>query len=226
MDCSPPVSLTMDFSRQEYWSGLPFPSPGDLPNLEMEPESPALQSYSLPSEPPGKLRWSPAVRETWVQSLGWEDPLEEGMATHSSILGWRRPWSEEPGGVQHMGSQRDGHNWAIVVSVSVNSSHRPCATHILLPPSYLPALWALNSESPPLWGSPRLSPHQVGSGAPSSPECCASFCDSAPHTSLDLFKPHKSHSFRVGVQRNQHLFQHKRGVWGCCWTAWSPWSPE
>ena len=39
----------------------------------------------------------PAVRETWVRSLGWEDPLEEGMATHSSILAWRIPWTEEPG---------------------------------------------------------------------------------------------------------------------------------
>ena len=45
----------------------------------------------------------PAVRETWVQALGWEDPLEEGMATHSSILTWRIPWTEEPGGLQFMG---------------------------------------------------------------------------------------------------------------------------
>ena len=40
----------------------------------------------------------PAVQETWVQSLGWEDPLEKGMTTHSSILAWRIPWTEEPGG--------------------------------------------------------------------------------------------------------------------------------
>ena len=45
----------------------------------------------------------PAVRETWVQSLGWEDPLEKGMATHSSILAWRIPWTEEPGELQSMG---------------------------------------------------------------------------------------------------------------------------
>ena len=44
----------------------------------------------------------PAVWETWVQSLGWEDSLEEGMATHSSILVWRFPWTEEPGGLQSM----------------------------------------------------------------------------------------------------------------------------
>ena len=52
----------------------------------------------------------PAMPETWVRSLGWEDPLEEGMATHSSILAWRIPWTEEPGGLQSMGSQRVGHN--------------------------------------------------------------------------------------------------------------------
>ena len=59
----------------------------------------------------------PAVQETWVQSLGWEYPLEKGMATHSSILAWRIPWTEEPGGLQSMGSQRIGHDW------STNSFH-------------------------------------------------------------------------------------------------------
>jgi len=48
----------------------------------------------------------PAMLETRVQSLGQEDPLEKGMATHSSILVWRIPWTEEPGGLQSMGSQR------------------------------------------------------------------------------------------------------------------------
>ena len=51
-----------------------------------------------------------ATQETWVQSLGWEDPLEEGMATHSSVLAGRIPWSEEPGGLQSMASQRVGHD--------------------------------------------------------------------------------------------------------------------
>ena len=45
------------------------------------------------------------MRETWIQSLDWEDPLETGMATHSSILAWRIQWTEEPGGLQSMGSQ-------------------------------------------------------------------------------------------------------------------------
>ena len=50
------------------------------------------------------------LRENQIQSLGWEDPLEKGMATHSTILAWRIPWTEEPGGLQSMGSQRVGHN--------------------------------------------------------------------------------------------------------------------
>ena len=53
-----------------------------------------------------------AMQETQVRSLGWEDPLEEGMATHSSILAWRVPWIEEPGGLQSMGSQRVRHEAA------------------------------------------------------------------------------------------------------------------
>ena len=52
----------------------------------------------------------PVMQETWVQSLGWEDPLEKEMAAHSSILAWRIPWTEEPGGLQSMGSQRVGHD--------------------------------------------------------------------------------------------------------------------
>ena len=54
MDCSQPGSSVHGFSRQEYWSGLPFPSAGDLPNPAIKPKSPALQADSLPAEPPGK----------------------------------------------------------------------------------------------------------------------------------------------------------------------------
>ena len=100
IDCSQ-VPLSMGFSRQESWSGLPFPSAGELPDLGIKPGSPALQPDSLPYELPEKLdvpfikktslvaqlvKNPPAMRETWIQSLGWEDPLEKGMATHSRIL--------------------------------------------------------------------------------------------------------------------------------------------
>ena len=52
----------------------------------------------------------PEMHETPVRSVGWEDPLEEGMAAHSSITAWRIPWTEEPGGLQSMGWQRAGHD--------------------------------------------------------------------------------------------------------------------
>ena len=52
----------------------------------------------------------PAIWKTWLRSLGWEDPLEEGMATHSIILAWRIPWTEEPGRLQSTGLQRVGHD--------------------------------------------------------------------------------------------------------------------
>ena len=52
----------------------------------------------------------PVMQEAWVQSLGQEDPLEKEMATHSSILAWRIPWTEDPGGLQSMGLQRVRHN--------------------------------------------------------------------------------------------------------------------
>ena len=57
-----------------------------------------------------RIKHLPAMWETWVRSLGWEDPLEKEMPPHSSILAWRMPWTEEPDGLQSMGSQRVGHD--------------------------------------------------------------------------------------------------------------------
>ena len=66
------------------------------------------------------------MQETWVRSLGQEDPLEKEVATHSSILAWRIPWTEEPGGLQSMGSQRVRHDWATSLTLLTNSmSHTP-----------------------------------------------------------------------------------------------------
>ena len=136
--CQAPQSI--GFSRQEYWSGLPFPSPGDLPDPGIKPGPPTLQADSFPIELRGNwrpqfyliagscrkhcasysallrlkvtqmIRNLPAMQETRVQSLGREDPLEKGMATHSSILAWRIPWTEEPGRLQSMELQRVGHD--------------------------------------------------------------------------------------------------------------------
>ena len=74
--------LSMEFSRQEYWSGLPLPS-----------RIAAIQLINI--------------------HLNWKDALEKGMATDSSILAWRIPWTEKPSRLQSMGSQSVGHDWAI-----------------------------------------------------------------------------------------------------------------
>ena len=116
----------MRFSKQEYWHGLPFPSPEDLPNPGIEPWSPALQADSSPTELQGNMlsrfliasvlrrkhllmSWlqlpSAVILETQVQFLGQEDLLEKEMATHSSIPPGRIPWTEEPGRLQSMGLQ-------------------------------------------------------------------------------------------------------------------------
>ena len=59
------------------------------------------------------------MQETRVQALGWEDPLEKEMATHSSTIAWKIPWTEEPGRLQSMGSQTVGHDWVASLSLSV-----------------------------------------------------------------------------------------------------------
>ena len=63
-----------------------------------------------------RIKCLPAMQETWVRSLGWEDPLEKEMATHSSILAWRIPCTEEPGGLQSTELQRVGHDWATLLT--------------------------------------------------------------------------------------------------------------
>ena len=71
------------------------------------------ENFSMWWDFPGGWNYSlPAVQETWVWFLGQEDPLKKGMATHSRILAWRISWTEEPGGLQSMRSQRVGHDWA------------------------------------------------------------------------------------------------------------------
>ena len=86
--------------------------------------------YSWASLEAQMVKNPPAMQETWVRSLGWADPLEEGMATHSSILAWRISWTEEPGGLQSMRSQRVRHNWVTKHSREWNS---PGVTPQILP---------------------------------------------------------------------------------------------
>ena len=85
----------------------PFPLTGATP------WTPGFDTENkLHREFPGSPVVSAPLQETWVRSLGWEDLLEKGMATHSSILAWRIPWMEEPGELQSIGLQRVGHDWS------------------------------------------------------------------------------------------------------------------
>ena len=83
-------------TRVMMFPNLPTPQFGD-------PSFPVIY-YSCTSLVAQRLKHLPAMRETWVRSLGREDPLEKEMATHSTILAWRIPWTEEPGGLQSTGS--------------------------------------------------------------------------------------------------------------------------
>ena len=73
----------------------------------------------------------PTMQETWVRSLGREDPLEKEMETHFSILAWRIPWTKEPGRLQSMGSQRVGHDWATSLTLLLFTRHI-CFNYIFL----------------------------------------------------------------------------------------------
>ena len=74
---------------------------------------------------PQTVKNLPEMQDTRVQSLGREDPLENDVATHSSILSWRIPWTEEPGGLQSMGLQRVGHDWVTNRFQMVNMRVQP-----------------------------------------------------------------------------------------------------
>ena len=82
--------MSMEFSRQEYWSRQPFPCPADLPNPGIEPGSPALQADSLPSEPPGKqrMRWLDGITDSINMSLGkLQEMVKDREAWHVTVHG-------------------------------------------------------------------------------------------------------------------------------------------
>ena len=116
--------LSMEIEKEKY--GVPGSLGPHVGSLSLTPGRFALSlptgpsqhsCLSLPAAPPlwaslvaQTVKNPPAAQETWVRSLGQEDPLEKGMGTHSSILAWRTPWTEEPDGLQSTGSQRLGHD--------------------------------------------------------------------------------------------------------------------
>ena len=135
MDCVLAGSSVHGISQETIleWAAISFSkeiflTQGSVPGLLHYKWSPVLQADSSPAEPPGKPKITriiykvqvslvaqmvknlPAMQETWVQSLGQEDLLEKRMTTHSSILTWRIPWTEEPGRLQSTGPQKVGHD--------------------------------------------------------------------------------------------------------------------
>ena len=106
--CNKPNQLKNKFLNKALWIVIPTKSVGM--------ENPLMAH---------RLKYLPPMWETQVWSLGREDPLEKEMVTHSSILAWRIPWTEKPGRLQSMGSQRVGHDWATSLSFtkSVNNSY-------------------------------------------------------------------------------------------------------
>ena len=98
------------------------------------PRSLPVFNVCWPSQVAQMVKNLPAMQETWVRSLGQEDPLEKGMVTHSNILTWRSPWTKEPGGLYSTGLQRVGLDWATNTFTSFNvcCNCRHQRLHILL----------------------------------------------------------------------------------------------
>ena len=111
------ITINNHISRHEqtYWNQN---SKGKL--LMLLFGSPAIlifQDHRLPRNFKGLaqlVKNLPAMQKTWVRSLGWENSLEKGMATHSNILAWRIPWTEEPNRLQSMGLQKVEHSWVAI----------------------------------------------------------------------------------------------------------------
>ena len=97
----------------------------------------------------------PAMRETWIQSLGREDPLKKEMATHSRILAWRTPWTEEPGGVQSRGSQSQTRLSNFTFTFHFHALEKEMATHSS------DLAWRIPGTGEP-GGLPSMGSHRVG----------------------------------------------------------------
>ena len=106
MDCSMPAFIVLHCLPEFAQIHVHWISDG------IQPSHPLLLSSPWDSLVSQMVKNLPTMEETQVQSLVWEDPLEKGMAIHSSILAWRIPWTEEPGRLQSMGLQRVRHEWA------------------------------------------------------------------------------------------------------------------
>ena len=115
--CRSQVLLQASVQKSLYQTSLLHPLP--LPHF------PSTLCLNIRASPVAQMvKHLPAMWETQVQSLGQKDPLKKEMATHSSTLAWKIPWTEEPGMLQSMGSQRVGHNWVTSLSLSYFNTER------------------------------------------------------------------------------------------------------
>ena len=136
------TAASLDTQRLTYFS-LPARSPGAFPlrikHMGLVSEySPPTRNFCIPLLEAQTVKNLPAVWETQVQSLAWEDPLEKGLATHSSILAWRIPWTEEPGGHSPWGCKQLDTTKRLTYTVTLSCSClRLCLLHCFLSLSFL-----------------------------------------------------------------------------------------
>ena len=134
MEGSTPGSSVHEISQARILEWVVLSFSRYLPNPGIEPTSADSQADSLPLSHleshdnayplvAQMVKRLPAVRETRVQSLGREDPLEEEMATHSSTLAWKIPWTEEPGRLRSMGSQRVRQDWGTSLHFTISKTN-------------------------------------------------------------------------------------------------------
>ena len=114
-------------SGPRCWGSQPISSTASCPSEPqvvncLKTENRPFLVYGKPSLVAQVVKHLSKVQKTRVLTLGWEDPMEKEMATHSSTLAWKIPWTEEPGGLQSMGSQTAGHDWVTSLSLSVYGS--------------------------------------------------------------------------------------------------------
>ena len=149
----------MEFSGQEYWSGLPFPSPGDLPNPGIEPGSPALQADALPSEPPGKPLHTQKTNSKWIKDLYVRYDTIKLLEENTDRALWHK-WQ------QHFYSPQFS---SVQFSRSVVSdSLQPHESQHARPPCPSPTP-GIHSSSSPSVGDAIQPSHPLSSGSPPAP---------------------------------------------------------
>ena len=168
------------------------------------------------------LKNLPAVWETQVRSLGQEDPLEKGMATHSSIFAWRIPWTEEPGGLQSMGSQRVTHAWANNTHGVKVQSQKPRRANRSLGACLSPP-WGSNARStPPSLGTDGKTSILVQLFEQKKMSLVKIWCSLSEDFSTNRGKMKRGEMFymiRERLHRRDFVSKTYEICWNCTWTV-------